>query len=77
MGIEQYSDKPKQGRVSVSTHALGVPEKQGLTRGVEWIGVFQLRTPRGWLQFPTRQKMLQSAPGKKVATQDVYFAVLQ
>ena len=77
MGIELYSDKPKQGRVSVSTHALGVPEKQGLTRGVEWIGVFQLRTPRGWLQFPTRQKMLQSAPGKKVATQDVYFAVLQ
>ena len=65
MGIELYSDKPKQGRVSVSTHALGVPEKQGLTRGVEWIGVFQLRTPRGWLQFPTRQKMLQSAPEKR------------
>ena len=73
MGIELYSDKPKQGRVSVSTHALGVPEKQGLTRGVEWIGVFQLRTPRGWLQFPTREKMLQSAPGKKVATQDVHL----
>ena len=65
MGIELYSDKPKQEEFQFQLMPWECRKNKGWHGESEWIGVFQLRTPRGWLQFPTREKMLQSALEKR------------